>query len=98
MECGEARALIDRGVRCGSAEPRQARLRAHVNLCPTCRSYQELADLHLLDTLLGTNQKAATPRPRRRLHPALLLLGSVILLSMGFLFGNLAFSAFSIYT
>jgi LCP family protein required for cell wall assembly len=101
MECGEARALIDRGVRSGSAEPQQARLRAHLGLCATCRSYQEQVDLRLLDALLGADEPLAPAlrrRARRQLHPALLLLGSALLLTLGFLFGNLAFSVFAIYT
>jgi LCP family protein required for cell wall assembly len=87
-------------MRAGSAEPQQVRVRAHLNNCAACSSYQEQVDLQLLDRLLNPERAGIAPKPRRtrRLHPALLGLGSVVVLALGFLFGNLVFSLFAIYT
>jgi LCP family protein required for cell wall assembly len=68
MDCGEARRLLDAGVRPGSTDPRRAALGFHLARCATCRAYAASpGDAGLLAALFEEAPPAAileeTPPP-----------------------------------
>ncbi|NTW01950.1 MAG: LCP family protein [Oscillochloris sp.] len=97
--CGEARQMIDAGVRPGASDSQRATLGFHLVHCEACRAYSKQADMTLLEDLLNIPQEPpAIPLQRRRswLRYTILALITLLMGGLGMIFGQIAYAAYTI--